>query len=444
MNDELGSFSEKYCKQSRFIQAEIEAAAKGHGTLVTSLVQDLKSIEKITKDGISERKTFLNDNTIQLNDDLTSDKNTILTELNENQKQHDLHLSQIDSLTKMCLINYEQQKIEWTKMHQFLMEAIREKDVMMKKFTDNLTTSLTNFTKDAGAIFDAEYKKVTNGITAQKSEIDAIKASFDVLQTCVTNMNGMLNKTNDNLMTIEDGTSKILNYKNSVDEKLSSCVEETNGFQKNYDAVSEKENILSGEIEILVSELQDKNRQSTETFQAETQKMHSLAKTSNEKTQTSVKDMMGRIDSTIKRQNSTLESLEMKTENHLKEKTSESEISVQKCHTCVTGVTTNCVSLHNCLSKNITSYESDTKAHILQISDATETFKRNEIKTYQSTGRTPAGKTYRIVKDLPATSPHASLITRFRLEHNNISDLNSSTVSDVSLIFFKLIKNLVN
>lgn len=436
MNSALSGFSEKYSKQSKFIQTEIDLAAKSHGNLSVDLDDQLKSINKAINDGIKDRQSLLSINLKQIDDKTMFDKKEIVALLTQIEERHDSHLSEVTNFTKTCLDNFQQQQKAWQAKQDEFISAMKEKDFLVSEFTKSLSGSIMASIKEARAEFELEHQKTNEAVSAQEKEIESIQAT---LGQFYANMNIMIGKARTNVQEIKGGTAGMMQNRESVDQTLNDWSKDITTHGEQYQTLVEKEKKIDHDIKKAVTAAQKSNTTVIKKVQDCTNIVTSDVKCSLNTVGTNVSSTLQYISNALHSLNYDISDLDLKLNKTTEEQLMEAKDLAQKCNTCVTGVATNSASLLNCLRKGISTYESDTKSQLLTISDDAEKFRRNEVKTYQPTGMTPARKEYHIIRDLAATSPHDRIIRKFTLD-NHAGDLDSSIVSEVITNHFQVEK----
>lgn len=435
MNASLTTFSEKYAKQSKFIQSEINSAAKSHEKMNVTLSDQIKTIKKTIDDGINDRQTLLTFNFKQIDDKMTFNREETINLITKIHENHDLHLQKMTNLTRNCVEMFEKQQNEWRKTQNELLSVMREKDSLVTAFTREIRDSITNFSKESRSEFDTNFQKTQNGIVSQESELQSIRTT---LSQFFTSMSGMIDRVDANLKEVKQGTTGLEQNQRKIDSKFESLGRDMTSHVDSYQLLVEKETKIDEKLEKHASDTQNVNTKHVSSVQDAVESVTNDVKCVLSDLSSNISSSVQYVKDTLTAQNQDLTELDKKFNVSTSEKLMESENLMQKCGSCVNSVATNATSLLNCLCKDITTHTSDTKTKLLKISDETEKFRRNEIKVYQPTGMTPARKEYRIVRDLAATSPHDRIIRKFTLE-GNASDLDSSIVSEVS---FFLMKNL--
>lgn len=307
---------------------------------------------------------------------------------------------------------------------------MREKDLLVSDFTKSLNGTIMTFMKDSREKFDVEYQKTNEAVSAQEKEIETLHAT---LGQFFANMNSMIDKARTNVQEIKGGTAGMAQNRKSVDEKLSVWSNEITSHGERYQTFVDNEKRLDVGLRKIMTDSQKTNTTVINKVQDCTKTVTSDVKCSLTTLDTNVSSTLQFISGALHTQNDEIADLDTKLNKATHEKLTESGTLVQKCNASMTGVATNTASLLNCLTKGISTHESSTKTQLLTISDDAEKFRRNEVKTYQSTGMTPARKEYRIIRDLAATSPHDRIIRKFTLD-NNASELDSSIVSEVRVV----------
>lgn len=85
------------------------------------------------------------------------------------------------------------------------------------------------------------------------------------------------------------------------------------------------------------------------------------------------------------------------------------------------------VSLHNNMAREIGEYGETVASQVLMCRDRLETFHRNDLQTYRSTGETPVKREFNYPKQLAQTSPHDRLVRRFWTNFDGtVADLDCS------------------
>ncbi|XP_063699517.1 kinesin-like protein Klp61F [Culicoides brevitarsis] len=426
MNASLADFSEKYCKQSKFIQSEIDTASKTHGSLSKDLGQQLEAINKAISDGFSDRQTLLTFNLKQIDDKTTFNKKEILALVHEIQEKHEKHLHEVTSLTQKCSQNFEKQQKAWEAKQNDFLKVIHEKDVLVNNFTESLKSAMTTFMRESREKFDAEYKKTTEVVAKQEKELETLQSTFGQF---VATMNTMLSQAKTNVADFKTGAAHLEENRKLVDAKMQSWTNDLTSHGTAYQTFIAKETKFNEELSQQATEVHETNKNSLDKMQNCTAEHVSDAKCSLTTLDKKVSTAFEDISALWHSQTREITELDTKVSKNTDEKLTSSKDLVQKCNNCVTAVTANSASLMNCLRKGIQTHESETKTKLLRVSDDAEHFRRNEIKSYQPTGQTPARKEYRIVRDLAVTSPHHRIIRKFMLD-NTASDLDSSIVSE--------------
>lgn len=85
------------------------------------------------------------------------------------------------------------------------------------------------------------------------------------------------------------------------------------------------------------------------------------------------------------------------------------------------------VSLNTAMARDIEEYGNSVQQHVHEWCNRLDTFHRNEMQTYRSTGDTPAKREFNYPKQLAQTSPHDRLVRRFWSNvDGNVADLDCS------------------
>uniref|UniRef100_A0A336LMR6 CSON012993 protein n=1 Tax=Culicoides sonorensis TaxID=179676 RepID=A0A336LMR6_CULSO len=419
----LSDFTEKYSKQSKFIQSEIDSASKKHGSYASNLNAELNSINKTLSDGISNRKTLLNTHLKEILEKTHLDKNEIIDLINRMQQDQDTHTKEITNLTLNCVENLAKHQTAWLAKQDELLNAMEQKNSLVSQFVQTINGSIIDFAKDAGAAFDVDSKRANEAIELQKKELEELRQLGQLFIS-------KIESANKNLESVETGTLGMMNYRKNVDQKLNDWTKDITCHSEAYQSLVKQEDNLNTELKEIISEANSSSTSILNKIQDSTKTTISDIKCSLGTLESNITSNAQYVSSTLEKQNKVFDELEFQLNEKINSKITDSANTLQKCNTCMTEVATNCASLINCLGKSVATYENETKTKLLTISDDTEKFRQNEIKVYQSTGMTPARKEYRIIRDLAATSPHDRIVRKFTLEHNN-SDLDSSIVSEI-------------
>lgn len=393
----------------------------------------LKGIEKVISNGISERQTLINFNLGLIDEKTTFDKKEVLALVTKIQERHDVHLSEVTNLTKCSLENFSQQQEIWQSKQSELVTAMKEKDFLVSEFTKELNGSIEAFTKETKAKFDLECQKTNEAVSAQENEIETLQTT---LSEFYSNMTSMIDKARTNLQDIKGGTSRMAENHESIGQKMNEWTKEIQNHGKQYQTYVLRETKTNQDFRQQASDTLNTNKSVINQIQDSSNRVTSDVKSSLTNLGTQVNSTFDYISTSLHSQKTDICELDAKISKTSQEKLMESNDLIQKCNSCVNGVVTNTASLLNCFRKGIVTHEKETKNHLLKISDDAETFRRNEVKKYQPTGMTPARKEYRIVRDLAATSPHERIVRKFKLDNTGGSDLDSSIVSEVIFMFF--------
>lgn len=90
-----------------------------------------------------------------------------------------------------------------------------------------------------------------------------------------------------------------------------------------------------------------------------------------------------------------------------------------------------CVNVNESADKTVSDQIFSIKNTVLTCEEDVEVFHKHDVKKYTSTGKTPAGKDFKIIRNLASTSPAESIIRRYRQEKTANKNLCSSILSEV-------------
>lgn len=451
INTTLTNFTDDYAKQSKTIHQEIKNATKEHNSLSQEFQKMQEALKSFRQAAAEDRQKLLIVTFKNLDKGLDGGKTKLLSLLASALEEDRRQNSEIDALndliwTTQAKINNELSE----KQNAFALE-VKKLNETSCNFNAVLAKKLQNI-HDETSEFDAQQTKINSAInasqklnTAQLKLQEKMQAQFNDF---MAQLSSNVDEFQKNFATVTASVDKINDCKTSVTNQLVNCIADVKAHCDETEKQQQAQEAAAQEMKKTMTELKKMSGENKEKLhkglvQYSVSVTEKLTSTTHE-----VENFIGDVKGRCEAHRSEFITFDAEKTEELDKRDQQLAQQFDLCKTCVKNSSVNCTSLLERVQKSLNEYGNETKTLVRKTSDDAEHFRRNEVKTYLPTGATPERKDYRIVRDLAATSPHDRIIRRFRMDHNNSADLDSSaTISEVRLILWRsvlLTSNLIS
>lgn len=365
-----------------------------------------KTIDEIDQNAIPDIENWTKD-------EFTLNRLKIMKSLND-KKKFEEDVTEKNKLLLDVIKNYQTTQSDFSKK---IILKFHEKKNLTTNFCTNLTSDLQKYSIEMetklktqqdelkmvyemnNKIKEKQEKAVTDFLKSMNSNEEEFQLNNNRIIEISSNIELQKKQLNTD---INKKVKNVLEYKNNWDENQISCEniikENASSTEVSVDdclkIIAEERQLIGESIELQLNDLNQLN--------------------------TNLDDYQKNL--TVKTQEMSQGLIDLKTKfktNICKNETEIISVVTMECSK-QQQINLECSSLNKTVIKNLKEHSIQCIEQLKEIEMEIISLNSDKIKTYSSTGQTPARKEFNVNRNLAATSPHERLIKRFRLEYKNI------------------------
>lgn len=418
---EMEQLKKRHNQSTAMIVTDLEINTRANKEFTSSVMTSLTEL-KTVRDGSDERvQKMIAEWKVKTGDDSKAESEKLTVLLKAMEQQQASFFAAIKEKVSAMELTLKKESSENETMRSQLLEKINFQNAEIDKFCSELKGKISGHCNDFSRV-STQMKQKT---VAQKENLRQIQR--------------MMNEVEQRLKAeIEDDYTPILDEFDEINTKLM-AVESSN-----IKTFCENNSLILGEKMGCLKNVEDShaemNEKLTQLFSEAAEVVGDDDVVSKAKLKETV-DLVAASEGHLKVQLDTIQSsvvaeFEASAETQASKEDAITDLIKNEGARSLVKATEVKSMVEQTLSGYVNSAEAGITAKLSSCTSDIVRFEDQDVLKYKSSGETPARKDYKCNKNLVATSPHARIIKRFRLERNFSESQLDSSILEVSAEFF--------